>query len=500
MPPVQGPGQGVPFKDMVRLRFVRNQALLIRAFALTLVASGAVSCALDAPSTGLTIRIPDLRESRVNASYLQPDRSFISPRLGGDQSWLSVPNPTDWRAFSCYGVMVSAPDINDGYICSNFQGGPGMPSRPGHFGGLVSASGGTVQMKVASGSNRLIQLIGVMAGSSGVCPDLEEIGRMNKLAEATGTPGVHVDLGDPIELARTTKDIFADTTVTLAPTYDPANPAVMFKCNSNGTGTGTGTGSGFDPNAVGGLSLWLSSDDLASFTDGNSLPSWNDRSSSALHPTTVAGTVRVAKSNAFTQGNLPLPNGRPVAHFDQASYMKGPANNPNLLSAGRTVIVVALPANSASHLAMYAENVSSCCMGGSNNFIGMKSNSTGGIDGWLYDSGGAPVMSTKYSALPGAWHVYSLVWRTSGGSRVELYVDNVLADTGPMNATPGALAGHNGVSIGADGSGSSFFLGDIAEVLVYNNEIGDNQRRTLECKLAAKYGTQLANYNANCQY
>ncbi|MDR3606464.1 MAG: hypothetical protein P4M08_03685 [Oligoflexia bacterium] len=136
----------------------------------------------------------------------------------------STDAPSSLSGFTCYGVNVSAPDIsyNGMFSCSD------PANTPSILAGFVPAAGanGTISVTVPTGSARTIEVFGVI--STVGCPDIQTL-----LAQPAATR--FANISEPILLASTTTDVFADSTVTLTTSYNPSSPSYLFhNCNSLG--------------------------------------------------------------------------------------------------------------------------------------------------------------------------------------------------------------------------------------------------------------------------
>ena len=485
---------------MVRTRFVLAGIQPLRQLAVIIAVTALTSCALDAPSTSLDVRIPDLRTSaRSDAGLL---------RLGQGSMAFDVPSgmtsPTSWDQFTCFGVMVSAADIPATPVCPNYAPGAGMPAKPGVFGGLVPSSGGRITTSVSTGPGRRVQLFGLMSKRAGeACPSLGTI-----IAESNS--GIQGNTGDPVELATQNVDVFSDTTVTLTPQFNPllADQKVIFKCGGGSNGTQ------FGPNSVTGLVLWLDAGNPGSpYTDGTNPGSWSDRTILGHSVSAGGSPLPVYCSTGTCGGVIPLPNGKPFMKFGGGSSnftSSGWSGDPAMNSPGRTVIAVNyVPTGQAVNNIIYAESynngasaVSGCPSGPCNNFMKM---------GWMYPAGNFQAQSifdtsgTTLNAVQsvgtGVWHVTSMVRRSAAGGTIDIYTDGAIGSgSSGLNNAPSNLVK---VVIGADGITSNALNGGgIAEILVYSSEISDQQREKLECQLRDKYGIPGGSFGSNygCNY
>ena len=242
-------------------------------------------------------------------------------------------------------------------------------------------------------------------------------------------------------------------------TYTPASAGAKTISVTNNRGltdpanlTYTATASLFDPSTIAGLKLWLKADTLA-LSDGASVAAWNDSSSNAYNLTGGA------------QFKTNIVNGKPVVRFDGIGatlsrlvdiavpqpytiFVLGNARTPGTESAfliTDTGLLVSVFTNGKFYL--YAGTVDMDSAAGSNS----------------------------------AFHNFCGIFSSSNGTG---YIDGVLRI--PSAAVGSAAIGHVGLLASPP---TSFFPGDIAEVLIYNSALSTTDRQNVEGYLRTKYAT-----------
>jgi hypothetical protein len=228
-----------------------------------------------------------------------------------------------------------------------------------------------------------------------------------------------------------------------------------------------------DPNAAPvprtGLSVWLRSD-FGVVTSGSSVNTWVDLSGSgnngtqgttAKQPTVVSSAINGRngiKFNGTTQ-NLALPTG--FASFTGSTIFI--VAQPNAVTAGARLIDLG---NGAT----------------SNNILIQEPTSTGAAF-YIYNAA-SPTSVTSSSALTlKQFHLLEVV---DSGTTATIYTDGVLgATSAAMNTINNVSRANN--FIGQSSSGTNFYNGQIAELLVYNVTLTADQIADVEAYIAARY-------------
>ncbi len=221
--------------------------------------------------------------------------------------------------------------------------------------------------------------------------------------------------------------------------------------------------------------LWLRTDSLSGLSDNDNVSDWPDFS---------------GNNNDFSQINAadqPLYktsviNGKPVVRFDGISdFMTA----PDIISGniGRTIFI-----------------------------IGKMTSSTGSNDGLLLNLDYPQTVGSgrTYSVTPeiavrvngnivynegfGTTDFRLLTIRNAAAANVtavQMFLDGVpgtVASTNPATINTGT----NGTSIGWSDHVTDYFDGDMAEVIIYNNELNNTRRIIVENYLAAKYNIDIS--------
>lgn len=200
-------------------------AVALGFLALSTVLNG---CSLATPDTHrLRIAVPGITpasaEAKAARAAMISNVSFLNKKMvrsgGGGGGGSSVP-PADRSFFNCFGVTVTAPDIQDDRLpgCSQSVGPVGVL---GGFGYLLGDSG-YLEVKVPAGSGRLIRVFAIES-KNGYCPSLDEIYK-------DGTD----NLGEPYVVGRTTVDLLEDADVSIDLSYDPLHTERPFDCGDQG--------------------------------------------------------------------------------------------------------------------------------------------------------------------------------------------------------------------------------------------------------------------------
>lgn len=200
-------------------------------------------------------------------------------------------------------------------------------------------------------------------------------------------------------------------------------------------------------------------------SDGDPVSSWTDSSGNG-HTATQTGTARPTfKSN--------IVNGKPVVRFLASSLTSLNVTSPPSGVSPWTVFVVSKVAASAL-LITIGEPVTA-------RPVGPLFSDT---DGNFYTANRSSY-SAASNAFTGAFHVFSV---ESNGTGIPLnWVDGT-----SQSVSGGASAGAgNWTQIGSNASN-----GDIAEIILYNADLGSTDRANIEKYLGTKYGITVAGGSA----
>jgi hypothetical protein len=236
--------------------------------------------------------------------------------------------------------------------------------------------------------------------------------------------------------------------------------------------TRTAAGGGFSPSDISGLSLWLhpssgfwqdSARTTPASSDGDPVGAWDDASGNADHATQATAGARFSLQTAEL-------NGLAVVRLDGGDMLQSAAN------AGQrpvTVFAVVRPTNFGNKRTVYGPS------GGGGLAFGFNPTS-----GTLFADAAsvANLGNSSGSASADAWVIVGLLL---SGSTYEFRRGGAADGTG-SNST--SLTTRD-VQLGANqGAGSEPFIGDFAEIIMYDTAISGADVTNVEGYLATKYG------------
>lgn len=207
-----------------------------------------------------------------------------------------------------------------------------------------------------------------------------------------------------------------------------------------------------DPSSLPGLVLWLQADAIVGLADGDPVATWTDRSGAgndASQP--VAG-----KRPTYRTG---VANGGPALFFDGSDDGMTTATDP-----GTQATVVVVYASRAGATGKALNGGFSFFMGP---YVGRYRNYTGQY-------------ATGPKVAAGRWLVQTLRQSVAGA---ELFVDGAFEASTNRTADPVALR------LGREGSYGSILDGWIAEVIVYDRSLGDDELADLHDWVTGRHST-----------
>ena len=223
---------------------------------------------------------------------------------------------------------------------------------------------------------------------------------------------------------------------------------------------------GFVPTSLSGMVLWLDAGQITGATDNASLTTWQDRSGGGRDA--VQGGAVALKPIFHSTGALLTSTGKPVVTFDGANTWMG---FTGLVSAQPYTIL----------------------------FV-VKDRSTGNARAVL-DRGAGATNSITYQDTDRKWDQYDGTFLSSGiltvntaftlvtavhnGASSFIRVNGTAGPTGAVGA--GAL--DNGYLIGEAAGGNDFWLGEMAEIHIYNRVLTGGEITQDEGYLKTKQGT-----------
>jgi hypothetical protein len=268
----------------------------------------------------------------------------------------------------------------------------------------------------------------------------------------------------PGETATTYVTEVEDVTHVITVAETATNASGSASATSNGI---TVTTAAFSPASISGLKVWLKADALAGPpADGAAVATWTDSSGGAHNATQASAPSQpVFKTGIF--------NGKPVLRFPST----------HLMSLGD---LSALIPTAATLFVVYASTEDA-------GFCLYSSHGDGGpAIYWRYGGAGpaymGPFRSARISGYPaagapadGAAHIITV----RSGTDYTVFTDGVGTPYGGAHThSPGT--DHN---VSSDGAGPPDFIGDIAEVLVYDTALSTGNRTSVEGYLRTKYAT-----------
>jgi hypothetical protein len=227
-------------------------------------------------------------------------------------------------------------------------------------------------------------------------------------------------------------------------------------------GAGPEAGGVVDPASIAGLTAWYKADaGTSTTTDGVGVSQWNDQSGNGFNAVQATGANQPLYKAA-------IQNGLPVLRFD--------AVNDYMQAAG---VNVAQP----DTIFLVAKNT---LTGGtfSNAFDGNTTRQT--IGRWSTDAVAVNCGTTDVvtAQLWGSTLFHQLSLIANGASSL-LWFD---ATSVTLGSNPGT-ANLNVLNIGTFNTSTSFWSGDIAELLIYNSALSTPNRQAVEGYLRGKWGT-----------
>jgi hypothetical protein len=235
--------------------------------------------------------------------------------------------------------------------------------------------------------------------------------------------------------------------------------------------------SGFDPRTIPGCQVWLDAADTSSITlSGSSVTQWNDKSGNGKHavaggttPTYSSATKSIVFGGAgyFTNSSLSLPlSTRSVFIVCRQTSRAADFEGIMLLSSPS---VSETDYDSATTIPYFAS--------GSNPTVGDTAFS-------IYNRGNYVHNYRPYILTP--LGIYVDIFGSLTGT---LYINGTSSSTDPDSSSLGTA---NGYILGARKFGgttlSTFFNGNIYEILVYNTALTTSERQQVEGYLAHKWG------------
>ena len=239
-----------------------------------------------------------------------------------------------------------------------------------------------------------------------------------------------------------------------------------------------GAGGVGDCSGAGNLTLWFDANTIGQANASN-LTTWADQSGYGNTANAVAGNEPVFRTNTL--------NGYPVVRFEEANvdYLRvqdAASLRPNTIS----VFVVGSYTNLSATWAPFVLKTTSWAW--DDGYGIARFNAQGNIEGFVND------YNTNFVSSAVNFNTPSILTMEYDKSDVQTYFDEVLQGTD--NYTPNIGNSNNflylGITPNVAGTGVTNSLdGDIAEVILFNQDINDAQRIIIHNYLSAKYDISL---------
>jgi len=228
----------------------------------------------------------------------------------------------------------------------------------------------------------------------------------------------------------------------------------------------------FDPNQIGGLGLWLDSDDASTITlNVSDVSQWNDKSGNARH----ASQGTPANQPAYATGVL---SGKPIVRFNGSSEFFNMGTGLDWLAGiSHTAFVVALTTNYTNFYGAAQGG-----QGAQSLHVGFNNSSRYRINYWGNDT--YPLISANFNV--GQFNVLTFEWPLGGQKYA--YANGLqepFGVTGPSGGSIQPMAG-GGRIVNVVGQG--YFGGDIAEILIYGQILSQVERLAVTNYLVEKWG------------
>ena len=242
-------------------------------------------------------------------------------------------------------------------------------------------------------------------------------------------------------------------------------------------------GGRFAPNKIAGLALWLKADAITGLSDGDAIGTWADSSGNGRNATQATAGAKPAYKTGIV-------NGQPVVRFDGGDVLANALAQLPLRT--RSIFIVTQETGDAAYSGILVLNPAA----GSDNSRtdGLTINVSDGAK-QLRVEGSTPSAYTLDLTAGGLLPlgIYADIATAATGA---LYANGTLANTSPLFTEFDALSAGGYVLGGRFLSGAVDagyrFLGDIAEIIVYDSALSDSNRQAIEAYLSAKYGIALA--------
>lgn len=239
-------------------------------------------------------------------------------------------------------------------------------------------------------------------------------------------------------------------------------------------------GPSFSPLDIAGLAAWFKADSLT-LSDGDAVSTWNDSSGNSRDATGGGGSADpIYKTNVI--------NGLPVVRFDGGDFL----THPTLTNSGSSIFFVISGSSSMTgNDGIYSWTDGGDDYAGGNTltygtgYAGGPPSGFGGI--WR----GIGTWFTNITTAFEAFFSYSVIVSDAGSGDITMTIRK--SETTLETKTAAGLLSNSmqNCFIGARGTGASAanpkYIGDFAELIIYNLDIGTTDRDKVELYLKTKY-------------
>jgi len=223
-------------------------------------------------------------------------------------------------------------------------------------------------------------------------------------------------------------------------------------------------GASFSPDDIAGLQLWLDASDESTITESSgSVSQWDDKSGNGNH---------VSQGTAADQ---PTTGVNTLNGLNVISWNNDVLANTSLDLVQPLTTFVVVNGGSAGNYVFDSDEDN----GGTNRLSLFKDASTGKFAYFATSSGVVGNLAATSGSV-----VQTVEWN---GSSSSMWQNGSLDVAGATGA-----AGTDGFRVGRRHDSSFFWVGDIAEILVYDSALSTTDREALEVYLAAKWGITLS--------
>jgi hypothetical protein len=225
----------------------------------------------------------------------------------------------------------------------------------------------------------------------------------------------------------------------------------------------------FQPTIFSGCSLWLDAADLRTIIQSaGNVTQWNDKSALSNNTNTLSGTPQLLNKGL---------NGYPSIYFNGSSGFYGPASNTTTTLTGFYVGTMSSGVGTVSR-ALSLGNAGQYDYNTTSNINLLSANTPPNIC-WYRNN--------QYINYSISYSVPFIYCATFNGTTGSLYYNGSFQGS---NGSTGSF-GYSIYGVGREtGSGTSYWLGNISEVILFNSALSTSQRQQIEGYLAWKWGLQ----------